>query len=70
MMEDTVNEMQNIALKEQGRKMESLSERIVQLETKLAELTAQITTLGNIGKVLAIAAAGAIGIDVAQMGGI
>ena len=65
-----VDTMQNIALKEQRRDMQALSERIAKVEQQVAELLGRISSLTNIGKAIAVMASAAVGIDVVQMGGV
>ena len=64
-----VDTMQNIALKEQRRDMQALSDRIAQVERQVAELLGRISSLTNIGKAVIVMASAAVGIDVVQMGG-
>ncbi len=64
-----VDTMQNIALKEQRRDMQALSDRLSQVERQVAELLGRISSLTNIGKAVIVMAAAAVGIDVVQMGG-
>ncbi len=62
--------MQNLALKEQGRHLNALAQRISDLEAKLAEMVGQLTTFQNIGKAVIIMAAAALGVDLVQMGAV
>jgi len=62
--------MQNLALKEQGRQLTALAQRISDLEAKLAEMVGQLTTFQNIGKAVIIMAAAALGVDLVQMGAV
>jgi len=65
-----VDDMQNLALKEQGRQLTALAQRISDLEAKLAEMVGQLTTFQNIGKAVIIMAAAALGVDLVQMGAV
>jgi len=62
--------MQNLALKEQGRQLTALAQRISDLEAKLAEMVGQLSTFQNIGKAVIIMAAAALGVDLVQMGAV
>ena len=65
-----VDDMQNLALKEQGRQLTALAQRISDLEAKLAEMVGQLSTFQNIGKAVIIMAAAALGVDLVQMGAV
>ena len=64
-----IDDMQNLALKEQGRHINALSQRISDLEAKLAEVVGQLGTFQNIGKAVVVMASAALGVDLVQMGG-
>ena len=63
-----VDDMQNVALKEQGRLISALTERLAQVEAKVAEIGGQLSTFQNLGKAVLLMASAAFGIDVVQMG--
>lgn len=54
---------------EQNTRIRTLEQQFNQLSSDVAALTAQITTLTNIGKAIAVLAGAAIGIDFSQMAG-
>ncbi|MAN61629.1 MAG: hypothetical protein CMI60_06750 [Parvibaculum sp.] len=54
---------------EQNTRIRTLEQQFNQLSSDVAALTAQITTLSNIGKAIAVLAGAAIGIDFSQMAG-
>ena len=67
MTEAKVDDMQNLALKEQRRDLTSLTDRVNALEIKISELLGQIATLSNIGKALVGAFGVLAGVQVAPM---
>tara|TARA_R110002020_G_scaffold174982_2_gene366779 strand:- start:546 stop:728 length:183 start_codon:yes stop_codon:yes gene_type:complete len=54
---------------EQNTRIRTLEQQFNQLSSDVAALTAQITTLTNIGKAIAVLAGAAIGLDFSQMAG-
>ena len=58
---------QEIIDKEQSKRIDKLEQEVITLRVQLAELISKIDTLTNIGKVLAIVAGTAVGIDVIPM---
>ena len=53
--------------KEQTKRIDKLEQEVITLRIQFAELISRIETLTNIGKVLAIVAGTAVGIDVIPM---
>ena len=54
----------------QDKELNTLREKVNQIETDLGILTAKIETLVAIAKLLFIAVGASVGIDVSQMGGL
>lgn len=54
---------------EQNTRIRALEQQFNQLSSDVAALTAQISTLSNVGKAVAILAGAALGLDFTQMAG-
>ena len=53
--------------KEQSKRLDKLEQEVVILKVQLAEILTEMRTLMNIGKVVALVAGAAVGVDVIPM---
>lgn len=60
-------ELQKFVDKDQSKRINLLEEKITILENKFTEIITKLETLTNVGKVIAMAAGLALGIDIAPM---
>ena len=58
---------QELIDKDQSKRLDKLEQEVIILKVQLAEILAEMRTLMNIGKIVAIVAGTAVGIDVVPM---